>query len=118
MMRKCIKFHIKLERTSDEFYYFKMKLKFYKLEYLFKNINNKICNYEYNRCRRRCSNEKVYNSDIKMNLILDQVKKLEKFFKYILFKKKMKTLWRIAEYYTAKKYHPDNILKDNIIQLD
>lgn len=30
--------------------------------------------------------------------------------------KNKNTLWRIAEYYTAKKYSPDNIL--NYIELD
>jgi Leucine-rich repeat (LRR) protein len=33
--------------------------------------------------------------------------KLQRFFR---FKKKLPTLWKIAEYYTARKYSPENIL--------
>ena len=38
-------------------------------------------------------------------------KALVKFLKFWRFKHKLKKLWKIAEYYMAKKYHPDNILK-------
>jgi len=34
---------------------------------------------------------------------------MRNFIKFVIFKKKLPTLWKIAEYYTAIKYHPDNI---------
>ena len=34
--------------------------------------------------------------------------------KYIM-KNKWEILWKIAEYYTAKKYNPDNLTEDYIL---
>ncbi len=40
-----------------------------------------------------------------------EIKKIIKLQKYIKLYLKLPTLWRIAEYYTKKKYSPENILK-------
>jgi hypothetical protein len=53
-----------------------------------------------------------YKTDIK---IIKRQKRIKNgFIKFIKLYKKykwLKTLWKIAEYYTAKKYSPDNIIK-------
>ncbi len=36
---------------------------------------------------------------------------IKKYIRHYIFKKKLHILWQIADYYTAKKYHPNNILK-------
>ena len=40
-----------------------------------------------------------------------EVKKIIKLQRYIKLYLKLQTLWKIAEYYTKKKYAPENALK-------
>jgi hypothetical protein len=42
---------------------------------------------------------------------LNQIHYSNQIIKWYKYHKKMKTLWKIAEYYTKKKYSPENILK-------
>jgi hypothetical protein len=41
----------------------------------------------------------------------DEIKKIISLQKYWKLYKNLPTLWEIAEYYTKKKYSPENILK-------
>lgn len=98
-----------------------------KLKDLENEIKYRIVNSHYHNIARRIIldyqiNDLTYNNALEnltsiRNLIYvskyDQIVKIQRLFRWV---KKLPILWKIAEYYSAKKYKPENILK--YIKLD
>ena len=93
-----------------------------RLKNLKKEIKNRIVNSHYHGIARRTIidyqiNEMSYDSALNnliyiRNLIyinkINEIIKIQRLFRW---NKKLPVLWKIAEYYTAKKYSPENALK-------
>jgi hypothetical protein len=47
---------------------------------------------------------------------IEEIIMIQRLYRRYKWNKRLKTLWEIAEYYTAKKYAPDKIL--NYVELD
>jgi len=86
------------------------------------HINNIICqrfnyddpyldsNYRYNTIFEEFS---INNNNI---LIYSSIKLIQKNYRIYLFNKKLPILWKISEYYSAKKYHPNGKFMKNYIK--
>jgi hypothetical protein len=59
--------------------------------------------------------KEIYNQ-IHYSRVEDKIIKIQRLYRLYKWNKHKKSLWEIAEYYTAKKYSPSNIL--NYIELD
>jgi len=68
------------------------------------------------------NNDRLLASSLLLLSRLEQIKLerkhsiiLQRWYKNILFNRKLPTLWKIAEFYTSVKYHPDNIIESQFL---
>lgn len=89
--------------------------KIYKISYKYTQTNNLHRLYIYD-CAKLNNRYCLYNYHTKINKEMIQyinILKITQWYKRIKFlhSNRYKTLWKIAEYYTSKKYSPENVLK-------
>ena len=102
-------------------------MQYYKTKY---NINKyyntcKYCNIIYDKSQKHCCKCKIYYSIYKIHcckhgnisvfhsncICYRNINKINRIQNWYRFWKRQPVLWRIADYYTARKYAPENILK-------
>lgn len=72
------------------------------------NTCSEICHLTCIKCKSCIFDEENYNH---LKICIDCIKKIIKIQEEWKRYKRMKILWKIAEYYMSKKYSPENILK-------
>ena len=74
------------------------------------NVINKI-KYKHKIYKNINKNNKTKNIKILIITINNTTMLIQKNIRIFLLKQKFKKLWKIAEYYAKRKYHPNNIHK-------
>lgn len=103
-IKKIIKY-ICLDYNLSKKIYFNKDIAIKKI---IKYINNKT---NFNKIPLIIQNNNIIFDNMKNYKIIKIIKGFRKLVNLYRFNKKKEKLWEIAEYYTIKKYSPDNILK-------